>query len=446
VKIGLEMHFQLPTRSKLFCSCPTTSAEPNTSVCEICLGFPGSRPYLNRQAMEMGLIIAKYFHCKVPERTWFSRKTYFYPDLPKNFQITQYEAPIGSDGEYFIDGRRISIWRVHIEEDPGRIKRVGRSGEEISLIDYDRSGVPLVEIVTGPELTSPEEARKMVDELLLELRHLVGVEASDEQVVRCDCNISIGEERVEVKNVQGLRNMERALKAEAQRQEKMLAAGKIIVRETRRYDEERKITMPAREKEAEDDYGYIGEPDLGEFHAAAMAAKLSVKETPLSRAQRISAHTGLDIGKSKQIVVTSWTLSDLFERLYAEIGLEKASQWTLGVLSSQWNALEEKKAHEEVVKILKLDAEGRITDAEARRRISTLAGQEVEHVAEGEAQHDLDVLVKKYLDEHPEVIRDYRTNPRSANAAIGFIMKEGKGRFHSKEVAETVKREIEGRL
>ena len=445
MRIGLEMHFQLPTKSKLFCSCPTTSAEPNTAVCETCLGFPGSRPFLNRQAMEMGLIIAKYFHCKVPERTWFSRKTYFYPDLPKNFQITQYEAPIGKDGEYFIDGRRIAIWRVHIEEDPGRIKRVGRAGEEISLIDYDRSGVPLVEIVTGPELTSPEEARRMVDELLLELRHLVGVQAQDEQVVRCDCNISMAEERVEVKNVQGLRNMERALKSEAQRQEKMLAAGKVIIRETRRYDEERKITLPAREKEVEEDYGYIGEPDLGEFHAARMAALLTVKETPLLRAQRISTATGVDLIKARQIVVTSWTLADLFERLCQELGAEKASQWTLGVLSSQWSILDSKGVNDEITKILRDDAAGHITDAAARRRILLLAGQEVQQ-AEAGPDHDLEALVASYLEAHPEVIRDYRTNPRSANAAIGFIMKEGKGRFHSKEAAEAVKKGIESRL
>jgi aspartyl-tRNA(Asn)/glutamyl-tRNA(Gln) amidotransferase subunit B len=444
MKIGLEMHFQLPTRSKLFCSCPTSSSEPNTAVCETCLGFPGSRPFLNRQAMEMGLVIAKYFRCRIPERTWFSRKTYFYPDLPKNFQITQYEAPIGSDGEYMLDDRRVSIWRVHIEEDPGRIKRVGRSGEEVSLVDYDRSGVPLVEIVTGPDLASPEEARRMVDELLLELRHLVGIQAQDEQVVRCDCNISMGEERVEIKNVQGLRNMERALKAEAQRQEKLLAAGKAVVRETRRYDEERKITMPSREKEAEDDYGYIGEPDLGEFHAAAIAARLCVKETPLLRAQRISRQTGLDVVKARQIVVTSWSLSALFERLCAEIGPEKAAQWTMGPLSSQWAALE--GTEDDIVAVLRLDADGTITDAEARRRIAALAGQEVQDADEGEERHELDVLVSRFLDSHPEVVRDYRANPRSANAVIGHVMKEGKGRFHSKEVAEAVRKGIEGRL
>ncbi|HIH76654.1 MAG TPA: Asp-tRNA(Asn)/Glu-tRNA(Gln) amidotransferase subunit GatB, partial [Methanomassiliicoccales archaeon] len=198
MKIGLEMHFQLPTRSKLFCSCPTTSAEPNHNVCPVCLGYPGSRPSLNRKALETGLGIARFLDCAIEERVWFSRKTYFYPDLPKNFQITQYESPLGTNGHFDLNGRRIGIWRVHLEEDPGRIRRVGRSGEEIAFVDYNRSGIPLVEIVTAPDLTSPEEAREFIDQLVIELRSLCGLEAQDEQSVRVDANISLGEERVEV--------------------------------------------------------------------------------------------------------------------------------------------------------------------------------------------------------------------------------------------------------
>ena len=164
---------------------------------------------------------------------------------------------------------------MHLEEDPGRIKRVGKSGEEVSLIDYNRSGIPLVEIVTAPDLTSPEEARNFLQELLVELRHIIGTTAGDEQSVRVDANISMGEERVEVKNIQGLRNLEKALKFEASRQIKMLEAGMKVIRETRRYDEERKVTMPSREKETEEDYGYIGEPDLGTFSVGDIARSMS---------------------------------------------------------------------------------------------------------------------------------------------------------------------------
>ncbi len=288
MKIGLEVHLQLPTRSKLFCSCPTTAEQPNTAVCPTCLGFPGSRPVMNRRALQLGLMITKFLDCKVNEKVWFSRKTYFYPDLPKDFQITQYESPLGTDGHFTLNDHRIGIWRVHLEEDPGRIKRVGRSGEEVSFIDYNRSGIPLVEIVSAPDLRSPDEAREYIDMLVTELRHLVGLSVQDEQTVRVDANISVGEERVEVKNVQGLRNLERALRYEANRQTKVLEAGKKVVRETRRYDEERKVTLPAREKEFEEDYGYIGEPDLGEFTIGPMARELVIPETPYRRAERLA--------------------------------------------------------------------------------------------------------------------------------------------------------------
>lgn len=248
MRIGLEIHLQLPTASKLFCSCGTGGNGRNTSVCPTCLGFPGSRPRLNRRALEMGIQISKFLECRIADTTWFSRKTYFYPDLPKNFQITQYDSPLGVDGRFHVGDKIIRITRVHLEEDPGRIKRVGKSGEEVSLIDYNRSGVPLVEIVTAPDIASPAEARDFMTDILIELRHLVGLSERDEQTVRVDANISVGEERVEIKNILGLKNLERGLSFEASRQAKLIKAGKRITRETRHFDEERKVTISARGK------------------------------------------------------------------------------------------------------------------------------------------------------------------------------------------------------
>jgi aspartyl-tRNA(Asn)/glutamyl-tRNA(Gln) amidotransferase subunit B len=190
MRIGLEIHVQLPTRSKLFCGCSTSGDAPNSSVCPVCLGFPGSRPFLNRRALEMGVLIAKFLNCKMSDRVWFARKTYFYPDLPKNFQITQYDSPLGVDGHFMIGEKRVGIWRVLIEEDPGRIRRVGRSGEEVALIDYDRSGIPLVEIVTAPDMTSPAEARDFLTDLIIELRRLINV-TGEEQTMRVDANVSV---------------------------------------------------------------------------------------------------------------------------------------------------------------------------------------------------------------------------------------------------------------
>ena len=449
VKIGLEIHVQLPTRSKLFCSCSTSAEEPNSSICPTCLGFPGSRPVLNRKALEMGVQIARYLECQMAAEVWFSRKTYFYPDLPKNFQITQYDSPLGTNGHYHSQGKRIGIWRVHLEEDPGRIKRVGKSGEEVSLIDYNRSGIPLVEIVTAPDLSTPDEARAFLSELLVELRHIIGTTASDEQTVRVDANISVGEERVEVKNVQGLRNLEKALIFEASRQSRMLEAGVKVVRETRRYDEERKVTQSAREKETEEDYGYIGEPDLGTYNLARLSEDLEAIETPLRRAQRIAGHFAVDYDKVKQIVITSMALADVFERLGEAVPSEVALTWTLGPISSNWNAIHSRlndQVASDLVRIVTQVASREITDSEGRRRIAA--------VASGECPEDLSCavqdtvlggLISTYLDEHPNVVKDYASNPKSANAVIGHVMKMSKGRYNSQEIVEAVKKEIEKR-
>jgi aspartyl-tRNA(Asn)/glutamyl-tRNA(Gln) amidotransferase subunit B len=394
--------------------------------------------------LETGLGIARFLDCAIEERVWFSRKTYFYPDLPKNFQITQYESPLGTNGHFDLNGRRIGIWRVHLEEDPGRIRRVGRSGEEIAFVDYNRSGIPLVEIVTAPDLTSPEEAREFIDQLVIELRSLCGLEAQDEQSVRVDANISLGEERVEVKNVQGLRNLERALKFEASRQSKLLAAGKKVVRETRRFDEERKVTSSAREKETEEDYGYIGEPDLGEFRIGEMARNLDLKETPLVRAKRLVSSFGIGEATAKQLVLTSITLTDLFEELCLHVPPEKAVSWTTGPISGNWSVLQDRAKWPELVQIVKDDSDGRINDNEAKRRILSLAGVQQEVAAEG--GDDLAKLISDFVDAHPEVLADYRKNPKAVNTVIGHVMKESKGRYSSKEVVEEVRKEMKKRV
>ena len=449
MKIGLEIHIQLPTRTKLFCSCSTSGDEVNSSVCPICLGFPGSRPMLNRRALEMGVSIAKFLNCEITDKVWFSRKTYFYPDLAKNYQITQYETPLGRNGHFMVGDRRIGIWEAHIEEDPGRIKRAGRAGEEVALVDYNRSGVPLVEIVTAPDLTSPEEARAFLSDLLIELRHLVGLSPQDETTVRADGNISVGEERVEIKNINGLRNIERALKFEAKRQSRLLAAGKKIVRETRRFDEELGTTLPSREKEFEEDYGYIGEPDLGTYVIGPMARAMELPETPLARASRLEREHGVAAASARQMVLTSWELADMFEALASRFGGEAATTWTLGPLASHWKELQERhgdRLESNVVPIIEQVCAGTITDAEARMRLDVLAGREAAPAATPAAEGDLEQLVARLVDSHPEVVKDYRTNPRAANFLIGQVMKETQGRYASKEVSDMIRKELEKRV
>lgn len=446
LKIGLEVHLQLPTRSKMFCACPTFARGVNTSICPTCLGFPGSRPRVNRRAIELGLSIASFLGCEIPEVTWFSRKTYFYPDLPKNFQITQYDSPIGERGLFHLDGRDIRITRVHLEEDPGRIKRVGKAGEEVSLIDYNRSGVPLVEIVTEPDLRTPAEARRFLSSLITELRGLVGLIDGDEQTIRVDANISVGRERVEIKNILGLRNLERALKSEAIRQSKLLKAGKRVVRETRRFDEERKVTLSARKKEFEEDYGYIGEPDLGILHPRKILEGLEIRETPLARAERISKTWGIPPETSKQIVLTSERLADLAEILFERVDPGTSLPWIMGPISSRLDVLEEEfdSLSSKIVAIVSDFASGEITDLEAKRRVDSLLREETPMT--GEIDIELSQLINEIIDENPLIVDDFRQNEKAANFVIGKVMRRIQGKHSSSDVVEAVKHELRERV
>jgi len=445
MKIGLEIHVQLPTRSKMFCSCPTTGADlPNTHVCPVCLGLPGSKPSLNRQAVILGLTIAKKLGCSVPDTTWFSRKTYFYPDLCKHFQITQYDMPIGLGGVFYLGKKPIRITRVHLEEDPGKTKRVGDGS---SLVDYNRSGIPLVEIVTEPDISTPMEAREFLSALLTEIRSVIDLADNGERSVRCDCNISVGKERCEVKNVTGLKNVEACLKYEVVRQTKLLKAGGKVERETRRFDEEKKVTFSARKKEFEADYGYIGEPDLGIYHIAKIAESIQLRESPLVRIARFQKEYGLEEKMAKQIVNTSMRLADVFETIVKATDVPTATTWVSGTITANWKVFEPNadEKMDELVGIVREYHEGNITDTECNIRLKALVtGRTVEEASAGCA--DLDALVKKVLDENPTVIDDYRKNEKAANRVIGIIMKQTGGQYSSSDIVDATKRLIEERL
>ena len=274
--IGLEVHAELATASKMFCGCPNEfGEEPNTNICPVCLGLPGSLPVLNEKAVEYALRVAEALHLHVPDESVFSRKNYFYPDLPKNYQTSQYDLPITCDGWLEVDGARIGVTRAHLEEDTGKTSHMGGSAGRIhdadfSLVDYNRAGVPLLEIVSEPDIRSAEQAKRYVEELRAALL-AIGVSdvKMEEGSMRVDANVSVRRAgsnelgtRAEIKNLNSLRSLVHAIDFEAERQWELVQAGESVVQETRHWDEAGDRTISGRSKEEAHDYRYFPEPDL----------------------------------------------------------------------------------------------------------------------------------------------------------------------------------------
>lgn len=355
--IGLEIHVQLLTASKMFCGCATEfGAPPNTLVCPVCLGLPGSLPVLNRRAVELGLRTAVALGCRVHSHSRFHRKNYYYPDLAKNYQISQYQyaghPPLATGGvlEIASEGRprRIAIRRVHLEEDTARLVHpAGMEGAAFSLVDYNRSGVPLMEIVTEPDLRSPGEAR----EFLYALRRLLEfIEVSscrmEEGTLRCDANLSLQfpggppGARAEVKNMNSIRAVERALAFEALRQRDALTLGEVVVQETRHWDERRGVTFASRSKEEAEDYRYFPEPDLVPLEvdgAWVHAIRESLPELPAARRDRLIATFGLSAYDADLITATP-AMARFFEDTVVLGPHPKAvANWLSGVVAAYLN-------------------------------------------------------------------------------------------------------------
>ncbi len=332
--IGLEVHCELATASKMFCGCPNEFGdEPNTNVCPVCLGLPGSLPVLNGTAVEYALRVAEALHLRVPERSVFSRKNYFYPDMPKDYQISQFDEPITIDGWLDVDGVRIGITRAHLEEDTGNSRHVGVGGRihdaEFSLVDYNRAGVPLLEIVSEPDIRSAEQAKRYVEDLRATLL-AVGVSdvKMEEGSLRIDANVSVREPgaseygtRAEIKNLNSLRSLLRAIDYEAERQWALTAAGEKVVQETRHWDEEQGRTISGRSKEEAHDYRYFPEPDLVPVEPTQeMRDRVRATMPELPGAQRTRYIEQWGIGaEDARILVDVPGLADYAERAVAAL-------------------------------------------------------------------------------------------------------------------------------
>ena len=347
--IGIETHVELQTNSKMFCGCPVRfGAEPNTTVCPVCLGLPGALPVPNEEAIERILRIGAAFDCTLVEGSLFHRKNYFYPDLPKNYQITQYDLPFCVDGhlDIDVDGEelRVGITRVHMEEDTGKSIHGSETGRiqdaEFSLLDFNRSGVPLVEIVSEPDIRSPEQARAYAAELQRVVRSLGVSDARlEEGSVRFDANISVRRAgaddfgtRTEVKNMNSLRSLQRAIAYEVDRQIALIESGAEVVQETRHWDEGSGKTSAMRSKEESEDYRYFQEPDLVPLHVDQPwrdRVFASIPELPAMRRHRISA-AGVD-RQAAAVMVEAGDLADLFDEAVS-LGAEPrpVSNWLSG--------------------------------------------------------------------------------------------------------------------
>ncbi|MGH2725635.1 MAG: Asp-tRNA(Asn)/Glu-tRNA(Gln) amidotransferase subunit GatB [Actinomycetota bacterium] len=354
--IGLECHVELATASKMFCGCETTfGGEPNTRTCAVCLGEPGSLPVANRKAVEYTMMIGLALGCEIAPHSLFHRKNYFYPDMPKNYQISQYDLPLCVAGalDVEIDGseRHVGITRVHLEEDTGKTLHVGTTGRiaeaKYSLVDYNRAGIPLVEIVSEPDIRSAAEAMRYVTELRGILESLgVSDVRMEEGSMRCDANVSLrkpGEgfgTKVEIKNLNSIRSVGRALTFEIERQRNALDAGEPLVQETRHFDETSGVTKTLRSKEEAFDYRYFPEPDLVPIEpelAWIDGLRSGLPELPGARRVRLVADHGLTLEQAAIVGASRASLAYFDELLDAGVSPRDAAVWMAGELARALN-------------------------------------------------------------------------------------------------------------
>jgi aspartyl-tRNA(Asn)/glutamyl-tRNA(Gln) amidotransferase subunit B len=472
--IGLEIHAQLQTRTKIFCGCSTAfGAPPNTHVCPVCLGFPGALPVLNRAAVDYAIRAALALGCRINELSIFARKNYFYPDLPKGYQISQYEQPLASAGSLEFatpDGvRRVGITRVHLEEDAGKSLHEGfPDSDRRTYVDYNRSGTPLIEIVTEPDLRTASDAA----EFFIRLRALLvwlGVNDGnmEEGSLRCDANVSVRPAgttvlgtKAEVKNLNSFRFLQKALEYEISRQTDVLDAGGRVVQETRLWNAQSAVTVSMRSKEEAHDYRYFPEPDLRPLRVdAARVAQIrrEMPELPDARRQRFVAAYGLPEYDAVQLT-QSRALADYFEAAVGAGGPPKAtSNWMMGELARVLNASggdisSSPVPPERLAGLVSLVDKGAISGAMAKtvfeQMVST--GRAAEEIvrSQGLAQIDdegqISELINAVISRNPDAVAQYRAGKTATfGFLVGQVMKATAGKANPKRVNELLKRTLE---
>jgi len=453
IVIGLEVHLQLATKTKAFCGCSTLFGQrPNSQTCPVCLGFPGSLPKLNEDAFKYSLKVAKALGCEIQKWVKFDRKNYYYPDLPKNFQISQYDKPIAFNGSVVITSsgtaKTIHIKRVHLEEDAGKL--IHDTPGDYSFVDYNRAGMPLLEIVTEPDLSSPDEAYEYLSRLKAILKYLDVSDCDMEKgSLRCDANISIrpvGEKglgsKVELKNMNSFKNVKEALEYEAERQIEAAGMGERIRQETRLWDAEKSITCSMRSKEEAHDYRYFPEPDLVPFVDTGMADSIEVPELPDAKAERFMKEFSLS-EYDANLLTAEKAVADYFEsalKLYDKPKI--LANWISGDIAAKLNEKnigikDLKVSPEDLVNLLKMIDSGKISGKMAKDVLSEMveAGAKPDDIVKAKGLSQItdasliEEAVKAVLKREAKSVADYKGGKKNAfTFLVGQVMKDTKGK------------------
>ncbi|MQR93894.1 Asp-tRNA(Asn)/Glu-tRNA(Gln) amidotransferase subunit GatB [Fictibacillus phosphorivorans] len=469
--IGLEVHVELKTNTKIFCGCSTNfGAPPNTNVCPICLGHPGVLPVVNQQAVDFSMRAALALNCEINRETKFDRKNYFYPDNPKAYQVSQFDKPIGENGwiEIEVGGnkKKIGITRIHMEEDAGKLTHTADG----SLVDLNRQGTPLVEIVSEPDIRTPEEAYAYLEKLKAIIQY-TGVSdcKMEEGSLRCDANISIrpvGQEKfgtkAELKNLNSFAFVQKGLEHEEKRQREVVSAGGEILQETRRYDEATKTTILMRVKEGSDDYRYFPEPDLVSIFIDEEwmdRVKADIPELPDARQKRYVGDFGLPEYDAKVLTMTK-EMADFFEAtISAGADAKQASNWIMGEVSAYLNN-ESKELDqtaltaEGLAGMIKLIADGTISNKIAKTVFKELIenGGDAEKIVKEKGlvqisdEGAIREIVVKILDANEQSVADYKDGKEKAvGFLVGQVMKETKGKANPPLVNKLIVEELKKR-
>jgi len=471
--IGLEVHVELKTNSKIFCSSTTEfGGDPNTHVCPVCLGLPGVLPVTNKKVVEYGIKVGLALNCEIARFSKFDRKNYYYPDLPKNYQISQYDLPLAYNGYLEIETetgpKRIGIIRVHMEEDAGKLVHEGTiASTPYSYVDYNRTGVPLLEIVSSPDIDSPEEAKAYLEKLKAIIQY-TGVSdcKMEEGSLRCDANVSVRPKgstefgtKTEIKNMNSFRALQKALAYEVERQIQVLEDGGRIVQETRTWDEERGVTVSMRNKEEAHDYRYFPEPDLPPLVISPSwveAVRRELPELPEARKRRYVNDFGLS-AYDATVLTSTKEMADYFEECLSYYQQPKiVANWVMGELARLLNATNTDVSARPVTPrqlaaLLELIDRGVISGKIAKTVFEEMfsTGKEPQQIVEEKGlvqisdEAELRAVVQRVIAANPKSVADFKAGKEKAlGFLVGQVMKETRGKANPGLVNEYLREEL----